>query len=148
MDCCLTEYTSCSPEDTADWGEKFGRTLKGGSVIALYGALGAGKTCLVKGIARALGITENITSPTYTIINEYRCNNNRITLYHIDAYRLSGDDDFNSTGAGECIGGEGITIIEWSERLPRSIPPDAITIHITITGPQSRVFRINEPARH
>jgi tRNA threonylcarbamoyladenosine biosynthesis protein TsaE len=105
--------------------------------------LGAGKTCLVKGIAGALGISENITSPTYTIVNEYRPDGpDACSLYHIDAYRLNGDEDFASTGAGDCFSAGGITIIEWSERIPGSIPVGAINIEIEISGPQSRIFRL------
>ena len=113
-------------------------------MVALYGGLGAGKTCFTKGIARGLGVAETVTSPTYTIICEYRAGlgGAAFPLYHIDAYRLSGDEDFESTGAGEFMGRRGITVIEWSERIPGSIPEDAITVEIDITGPQSRVFRI------
>ena len=130
-------------------GEHFAEKLKKGSVIALKGGLGAGKTCLVKGIARGLGVAEIVTSPTYTIVSEYgaRLNGEPVPLYHIDAYRLNGDEDFENTGAGELMDGGGIAIIEWSERIPRSIPPGAITIDIEITGPQSRLFRVyDEPA--
>jgi len=144
MECCLTEYVSQSPDETMALGEKLARRLMAGSVIALRGGLAAGKTCLVKGIARGLCITEDILSPTYTIVNEYSglLNNQNISLFHIDAYRLSGDEDFENTGAKECIGGKGITVIEWSERIPASVPPGAINIVIEITGPQSRIFRI------
>jgi tRNA threonylcarbamoyladenosine biosynthesis protein TsaE len=149
---CPTEHNSASPEETEILGEHLARRLKPGSVIALRGGLGAGKTCLAKGIARGLGITENVTSPTYTIISEYtgETDGKAIPLYHIDAYRLSGDEDFENTGAEELIArGPGIAIIEWSERIPRSIPHDAIIIEIDITGPQSRIIRIhNEPACH
>ena len=143
MGCCLTEISS-SPEETEALGERLARRLQPGSVIALRGGLGAGKTCLVKGIALGLGIAENVTSPTYTIVCEYHghFHGQAVILYHIDAYRLNGDEDFENTGAGELIGGEGIAIIEWSERIPRSVPPGAITIEIEITGPQSRMFRI------
>jgi tRNA threonylcarbamoyladenosine biosynthesis protein TsaE len=132
-------------------GERLAGKLKQGSVIVLRGGLGAGKTCLVKGIARGLGITESVTSPTYTIISEYsaRLSGETVPLYHIDAYRLNGDADFENTGAGELMGGGGIAIIEWSERIPRSIPENAIKIDIEITGPQSRLFRVDdEPACH
>jgi len=144
---CLTEHRATSPEETEALGECFARTLKPGAVVALKGGLGAGKTCFTRGIARALGITENVTSPTYTIVSEYgaRLNGQAIPLYHIDAYRLNGDEDFENTGAGEAIGGPaGIAVIEWSERIPRSIPVDAITVEIEITGPQSRLLRISE----
>ena len=125
-------------------GETLGRALKPGSVVALKGGLGAGKTCLVKGIARGLGITECITSPTYTIISEYRAyvEGRPLPFYHIDVYRLSGDADFENTGGAELIVGNGITVIEWSERIPRSIPSRAITVEIIITGPCERIFRI------
>ena len=140
MSSCRTEYVSSSPQDTEAFGRRLASRLEPGSVIALSGGLGAGKTCLVKGIAAALGIDENITSPTYNIINEYQLNG--CSLFHIDAYRLNGDEDFASTGAGECFSAGGITIIEWSERIPGSIPAGAIDIEIEISGPQSRIFRL------
>jgi tRNA threonylcarbamoyladenosine biosynthesis protein TsaE len=145
MSSCRTEYVSSSPQDTEAFGSRLASRLEPGSVIALSGGLGAGKTCLVKGIARALGINENITSPTYTIINEYPLSARQdggCSLYHIDAYRLNGDEDFDSTGAGGCFSTGGITIIEWSERIPGSVPADAIRIEIEISGPQSRIFRL------
>jgi len=140
MSSCRTEYVSSSPEDTEAFGSRLACRLGPGSVIALSGGLGAGKTCLVKGIALALGVDENITSPTYTIINEYPLDT--CSLYHIDAYRLNGDEDFDSTGAGGCFSAGGITIIEWSDRIPGSVPADAIHIEIEISGPQSRIFRL------
>jgi len=149
---CLTEHIAASPEETEALGKSFAQKLKPGSVVALKGGLGAGKTCFTKGIARALGITDNVTSPTYTIVSEYaaRLNGQTIPLYHIDAYRLSGDEDFENTGAGELIAGQaaGIAVIEWSERIPRSIPAGAITVEIEITGPQSRLLRYHESACH
>lgn len=116
-------------------------------MVALYGGLGAGKTRLAKGIARGLGIAETVASPTYTIVCEYSAeiDGRAVPVYHMDAYRLDGDDDFENTGAGELIGSGGIAIIEWSERIPRSIPADAITVKIDVTGPQGRGFRIRGP---
>jgi len=144
MERCLTEFCSASPEETEALGEKFAQKLKPGTIIALKGGLGAGKTCFTRGIARALGITDNITSPTYTIVSEYsgRLDGKTIPFYHIDAYRLGGDEDFDNTGAGELADGRGITVIEWSERIPGSIPGDAVTVEIEITGPESRLVRI------
>jgi tRNA threonylcarbamoyladenosine biosynthesis protein TsaE len=146
MERCLTEHSSSSPEETISLGKFFAKTFRPGSVIALRGGLGAGKTCMVKGIAFELGIMETITSPTYTIVSEYtaRLNGQPLPLYHIDAYRLNDDDDFESTGAGEYMDGQGIVLVEWSERIPRSIPADAIIIEIEITGPQSRIIRIHD----
>jgi tRNA threonylcarbamoyladenosine biosynthesis protein TsaE len=144
--CLTTEHRSASPEETEALGESFTHKLKPGSVVALRGGLGAGKTCFTRGIARGLGIIDNVTSPTYTIVCEYsaRLNGQTIPLYHIDAYRLNGDEDFDNTGAGELITGEVIAVIEWSERIPRSIPAGAITVEIEITGPQSRIFRVHD----
>ncbi|MFP3041782.1 tRNA (adenosine(37)-N6)-threonylcarbamoyltransferase complex ATPase subunit type 1 TsaE [Treponema primitia] len=113
-------------------------------MVALRGGLGAGKTCLTKGIARGLGILEEVTSPTYTIISEYRAAN-ALPFYHIDAYRLKGDDDFEALGGNECIDGEGISVIEWSERLPLSIPRSAIIIEIGLLDQDRRSIDLEEP---
>jgi tRNA threonylcarbamoyladenosine biosynthesis protein TsaE len=103
--------------------------LEPGSIVTLKGTLGAGKTVLASGIARALGITGQITSPTYTIINEY---GEKTPLYHIDAYRLTGDDDFRLAGGEELLYGKGVCIIEWPERLSL-LPQDKVTmVEITI----------------
>ena len=131
--------TTSSPEETFSAGERLASFLKKGSVVALRGNLGAGKTCFTKGIAFALGIKEDITSPTYTIINEYE---GEIPFYHIDAYRLSGDEDFNNIGAEELIYGNGISVIEWSENIPSSIPEDAIIVEIEITAENKRSIKI------
>jgi tRNA threonylcarbamoyladenosine biosynthesis protein TsaE len=140
MERCQTRFTSSSPEETEAFGRRFAGFLKPGSLVALYGCLGSGKTCLVKGIARGLGIKEIVTSPTFTILSEYT--SGRTPLYHIDAYRLGTDDDFENTGLGEYIGSNGITVIEWSELIPRSVPNDAIKIIIEITGAQNRLLQI------
>ncbi|GHV80419.1 tRNA (adenosine(37)-N6)-threonylcarbamoyltransferase complex ATPase subunit type 1 TsaE [Spirochaetia bacterium] len=122
-------------------GEQVAQSLKRGSVVALRGGLGTGKTCLTKGIARFLGIREEVTSPTYTIISEYRANSGgagHLPFYHIDAYRLGGDDDFEALGGEEYLYGEGIAVIEWSERLTRSIPEAAILIEISLLAGDRR----------
>lgn len=139
MAASLTEVASASPEETMALGERIGRALRPGAVIALKGGLGAGKTCLVKGIARGLDVEETVTSPTYTIISEYQ---GRFPLYHIDAYRLEGDEDFENLGGMELLGGEGIAAVEWSERLPHSLPEGFISIEIIIRGDR-RLFRIS-----
>jgi len=114
---------------------------KQSSVIALKGVLGSGKTCLTKGIANGLGIKETITSPTYTIINEYLAGKG--LLYHIDAYRLLNSEDFDQLGGRELLSSGSLTIIEWSDRIEKSIPEDAIKIEIKITGDQSRIILIS-----
>jgi tRNA threonylcarbamoyladenosine biosynthesis protein TsaE len=95
-------------------------------VIALYGGLAAGKTTLTKGIAKGLDVREDVTSPTYTLISEYT--SGRTPLYHMDAYRLDGEDDFLELGAEEFFYGNGVCVVEWSERIAGILPPDAAKI--------------------
>jgi tRNA threonylcarbamoyladenosine biosynthesis protein TsaE len=123
-------------------GEKLAGFLAKGSVVALRGPLGAGKTCLAKGIGRGLGIEEEITSPTYTIVSEYA---GACSFYHIDAYRLRGDDDFSALGGEEIIDGRGISVVEWSDRIPASIPRDAVFVDIGIEDGGERNIRITGP---
>jgi len=87
-----------------------------------------------------LGILENLTSPTYTIVSEYQ---NTPTLYHIDAYRLNNEEDFLNIGGDEIINSDGISIIEWADRIQKSLPENTITITIKTTGPLSRLIQIN-----
>jgi tRNA threonylcarbamoyladenosine biosynthesis protein TsaE len=144
-----------SPEETAQIGEKLGRLAGPGTVIALRGPLGAGKTCLTAGIARGLGIQEPVTSPSYPIITEYEGEGGaRLPFYHIDAYRLSGDADFENLGAAEFLYGAGVSVIEWSERIPGSIPRGAWVVELEIPrgdggtagdGGEKRRIRINGP---
>ncbi|MCL2442147.1 MAG: tRNA (adenosine(37)-N6)-threonylcarbamoyltransferase complex ATPase subunit type 1 TsaE [Treponema sp.] len=138
----MLEITSNSPDETTALGKRIAGYLSNGSVVALEGRLGSGKTCLVKGITSGLGITENITSPTYTIINEYT-RNNLSPIYHIDVYRLSGDKDFEDIGGLEIINSDGISLIEWSERIQKSLPSDTITVSLFITESSSRLIKIN-----
>jgi len=135
----LIELVSASWQQTMDIGERIAAQLEQGSVIAMQGGLGSGKTCMVKGIARGLCITETITSPTYTIVCEYQ---GLLELYHIDAYRLTCEEDFDQLGLDEIIGIRGVTIIEWSERVIKSLPEDTIKINIEIAKDHTRLIRI------
>jgi tRNA threonylcarbamoyladenosine biosynthesis protein TsaE len=137
----MLELISNSPDETIALGKKIAAHLSAGSVAAVTGALGSGKTCLTKGIALGLGLTENITSPTYTIINEYK-RELYPTLYHIDAYRLNCDKDFEDIGGIDIINSGGISIIEWSERIPNSIPKKSISINLEIKDGLSRTIKI------
>ncbi len=115
-------------EATMALGEKLGRLLKGGEVISLSGDLGAGKTHFAKGVARGLEITGTVTSPTFTLINEY---SGRLPLYHVDAYRLAGIEEAYDLGLEEYIYGEGVTLVEWPDRLAGLLPADLLVIEIT-----------------
>ena len=124
-------FTTENPEETQTVGEKLGKTLKHGDVIALIGDLGTGKTCLTQGIARGVGIAANevVNSPSYILINEY---NGAIPIYHIDLYRLENSEEIAELGLSEYIESEGICIIEWAERMADSLPDTCIKIHITL----------------
>jgi len=135
-------YISNSPEETLSLGKQIASNLSPGNVIALCGTLGSGKTVLAKGIALGLEITENLTSPTYTIINEYRTKNNEIILYHIDVYRLENEKDFEDIGGIEILNSKGICIIEWSEKIIKLLPADTIKVSIEIKGENSRGIKI------
>lgn len=123
----MTFYTE-SAEQTIGLGEKIGSFLHPGDIIALQGTLAAGKTTITKGIARALGITEDITSPTFTLISVYE---GRVPLYHMDVYRLEGSADFSDLGAEEMLYGNGICVIEWSEKIMDELPSRTIVIKLS-----------------
>jgi len=109
------EFTSHSPAETAALGEKIGRAAGRGLVLALSGDLGAGKTQLVKGVARGLGATARVHSPTFTLVNEY--GGGRLKLFHLDLYRLETPAQILSAGIGEFLSPDGVAVIEWAERL-------------------------------
>jgi len=131
-------------DDTVSLGKSLARLLKKGSVVALNGPLGAGKTYFTKGIAMALGVKEVITSPSYTIISEYDgvLQGKSIKIFHIDAYRLAGNDDFSAIGGEEMIFGDGISIIEWCGHVPGFINKDALRVDIQIMDDEKRHFHI------
>ena len=126
-------YKSESPEETQALGEKLGKILKQGDVIALIGDLGTGKTCLTQGITRGVGIApdEIVSSPSYILINEY---NGTVPIYHIDLYRLENSEEIAELGLSEYVEGDGICIIEWAERMGDALPDTCIKIHITLVG--------------
>lgn len=124
-----------STEETEALGRKIGNALKKGDIVSLRGSLGAGKTVIAKGIARSLGIDEAIVSPTFTLVQEY---DGREKLYHLDIYRLSGEDEFESMGGEEFLYPDGISLIEWSEKIDSMLPDNTIYIDITINDDLSR----------
>ena len=127
---------SNSPEATEEIGLKIGEKLRAGDIVRLYGSLGAGKTTLVKGIARALGIDrKDITSASFTIIAEYPT---IPPFFHIDLYRTSGGVDLESTGIWDCIGNSSIAVIEWPEHAEGELPEDSLKITIKVTDKDIR----------
>lgn len=128
-----------TPIETEELGRRIGEKLGKGDVVSLRGSLGAGKTVIAKGIARALSIEEAIVSPTFTLVQEYE---GREKLYHLDIYRLSGEDEFESMGGEEFLYPDGITLIEWSEKIDSMLPEGTIFISITINDDLSRSIEI------
>jgi len=111
----MATFISHSPAETESLGERFGREAKNGMVIALSGELGAGKTQFVKGLARGLGISARVHSPTFTLVNEY--GGGRLKLFHLDLYRLETPEQIASAGVEEFLQPDGVSVIEWAERL-------------------------------
>lgn len=131
-------FVSTSEAETASFGQRLARALSPGTVIALQGQLGAGKTRLVQAIAAELGCSRSfVVSPTFTLIHEY---DGRLPVYHIDAYRLKDSDEFLDMGGGELIHGDGVCLIEWADRIGDLLPQDHLRVEIEVTGEQSRVF--------
>jgi tRNA threonylcarbamoyladenosine biosynthesis protein TsaE len=116
-------------EDTIKLGEVLGRLLGPGDIVALKGGLGTGKTVLVKGIAKGLGIKEEPNSPTFVIMNAYR---GRVPLYHFDLYRISGKKELEGIGYEDYFFGDGVTVVEWADRVEEIFPESAIEIEIKI----------------
>ena len=123
----MYEYKSYSPEETFQLGYKLGLILDGGEVIALEGDLGAGKTLFVKGLASGLGAVDEVTSPTFTLINLYE---GRIPLAHFDVYRLPTPDAIEELGYDEFFYGTGVTAVEWSDLIQAYLPAEYLQVKI------------------
>ena len=143
------DVISLSREETFALGKRLAPMLGKGDVVALNGPLGAGKTCFTKGIAAGLGIEEEITSPSYAIICEYEClvGSEKLPFYHIDAYRLDGNDDFSAIGGEDIIYGNGISVIEWSARIPALIPSGAYRVDFEIIEDNRRSVKMIKQGR-
>jgi tRNA threonylcarbamoyladenosine biosynthesis protein TsaE len=135
---------SRSPEETQAIGEQLGARLTPGAVVACTGELGAGKTCFLQGLARGLGVTTDVTSPTFVLINQYR---GRLPVYHLDAYRTGSLTELVDLGLEEMLQGDGVTVVEWADKLLPLLPA-ARTIHVHLSGlgDEPREIRIEEPA--
>lgn len=135
----MLTYLSESPHETEKIAADFARKLTRGDVIAYRGDLGAGKTAFTRGLAQGLGITDDVASPTFAILNVY---NGDVTLYHFDMYRVTDFESLYSTGFFDYLDGSGILAIEWSENIADELPENTITIAITPTGENSRRIEI------
>ncbi|HPF39987.1 MAG TPA: tRNA (adenosine(37)-N6)-threonylcarbamoyltransferase complex ATPase subunit type 1 TsaE [Phycisphaerae bacterium] len=133
--------TTHGADETMALGERMGRVLEPGDVLALVGQLGAGKTYLVKGVAKGLGVANEraVNSPTFVLVNEYT---GRAAIHHLDAYRLGSSDELLDLGFEEMCADESIAIVEWADRTPDAIPSRALWIHIDVVGDTDRRLRL------
>lgn len=128
---------SNSPEETIEIGAKLAKKLKRGDVVALIGDLGSGKTVLTKGIAKGLGVKkpQYVNSPTFVIIKEYK---GKIPLYHFDLYRLEGSNVLDLEAYDEYFYGDGVSVVEWADKIRKSLPAKRIEVKLTVAGEGKR----------
>ena len=139
------QITTHSADETQALGTKLAKRLQPGDVIAYFGDLGAGKTALTRGIAQGLGITDIVTSPTYTIVNEYLTG--RLPLFHFDMYRLTSSDDLWDIGWEDYLDRQGVCAVEWSENVPEAMT-GALTVRIEKLGDSVRRITIDGGAEY
>ncbi len=138
----MDRFTYDAPHETAtaELGAALAEVLPDGCVVALVGALGAGKTRLVQAIAEASGVDRrNVVSPTFVLIHEYE---GRRPIYHLDAYRLQSEDEFLDLGPDEYFDAGGLTLVEWADRVEGCLPAERVEVRIDVTGAESRRFQI------
>lgn len=138
----MLKYITEDVEETSRIGEQLGKLLNTGNIICLSGDLGAGKTAFTKGIAKGLGVEDYVTSPTYTIINEYQ---GRLPLYHFDVYRLNDVEEMYELGYEEYFFGDGVVVLEWADIVMDIIPRERLWITILNTSGDNSREIIMEP---
>lgn len=121
------QFVSHSTQETEQFGEEVAKSLRGGDVLAFTGSLGMGKTAFIRGLARGLGCRGRVTSPTFTIVNEY---DGKTPLFHFDMYRLGSSDELFDIGWDDYLARGGVCAVEWSERVSDALPDDTIYVDI------------------
>ena len=134
----MTICSECE-RDTVLAGEGLGKKLRPGDVVAFYGDLGAGKTAFIRGVAKGLGIEARVSSPTFTIVNEYM---GPVPLFHFDMYRLRSSDELFEIGWEDYLERGGVCCVEWSERVEDMFPENTVRVKIEKTGESGRLIRI------
>ena len=137
------QFITYSPEETELLGQRLGETLSGGEIVAYQGGLGAGKTAFTRGLARGLGISMRVTSPTYTIVNEYT--GGRLPLFHFDMYRLGSAEELFDIGWEDYLARDGVCAVEWSENVQEAMQ-GAITVRMEKRSENTRCIRIEGSA--
>jgi tRNA threonylcarbamoyladenosine biosynthesis protein TsaE len=129
-------------EETQALGEALGTRLGSGAVVACIGDLGAGKTAFLQGVARGLGVQSAVTSPTFVLVNVYR---GRLPVYHLDAYRTDSLTEILELGVEEMLDGEGVTLIEWADKMLPLLPARTVVVRISGAGDEPRAIDVEEP---
>jgi tRNA threonylcarbamoyladenosine biosynthesis protein TsaE len=136
-------YSTSSPDETLQLGMELGGLVEPGDILCLHGDLGAGKTHLVKGIARGLGVSEHlVNSPTFTLIHEYP---GKLPIYHLDLYRIEHAEELREIGVEEYLFGAGVSIIEWPDLIENDLPTNAVHVFIRKTAVDTRTFELVYP---
>lgn len=137
----MKQIITNSPSETEALGQSIGERLPPGAVVALYGGLGMGKTAFVRGLARGLGINDEVSSPTFALVHEY--GEGGCVLYHFDMYRVSGYDDLYSTGFFDYLDGQARLVCEWSENIEDFLPEKVLKIRLSPgVGEEQRIIRV------
>ena len=135
-------FPSHSAAETEAVGARLAERLGPGDVVALTGELGAGKTCFTQGLARGLGVAGRAVSPTFVLINEYR---GRLPVHHVDAYRTDSLTELLDLGLDELFSGDGVTIVEWADKLLPLLPAHTVHVHIEGVGDEPRTITVRAP---
>ena len=141
----MTQYITHSPEETRALGEKIGKRLKGGDVIAYVGGLGCGKTTITRGISQGLGLGDEVSSPTFALVNEYRGRD--ISLIHFDMYRILSAEDLETTGFFDYMADDTVLAVEWSENISDELPDNTTTLTFERIDENTRKITINGDER-
>ncbi len=134
------DVVTTSSDETRAIGERLGRHLGPGTVVALTGELGAGKTCFIQGLVRGLDVSRAATSPTFVLINEYR---GRVPVHHVDLYRIDRSAEILDLGLPELFAEQAVTLVEWADKLGVLLPADAVRVHIDGLGDEPRRIAID-----
>ena len=137
----MTEIITNSPAETERFAEEFAKSLNGGEIIAFKGSMGMGKTCFTRGLAKGLGLSGQVTSPTFALVNEYI--GGRLNLYHFDMYRIEGWEDLYSCGFFDYMETGGVIAAEWSENIEAALPDNTIKVTLKRIDDNSREIVIN-----
>lgn len=137
--------TTASAEETIAFAKKIGAMLKGGDIIAYKGGLGAGKTTFTRGLAIGMGLPDEVSSPTFALVNEYR--GKALTLYHFDMYRIMNEEALETTGFYDYISDDCVIAVEWSENIADCLPKNIITVTIETTGEEERRIEVKGDER-